>query len=149
MNIERYEYRVRPDYFDFEFISTGPKGSIKKIARFTLIKSNSIPFYNLSFGDWNEIKVAIDDENVTNNNDTEKVLATVAAIVIDFSNHFPDAIIYAEGSTLARTRRYQMGIAKFWNEIKLIFKVFGIKSDGSMEPYRKNVNYIAFWAQRI
>ena len=116
---------------------------------FSLVKSKGIPFYNLAFGDWvNETK-KLDDTAVSNNGDKLKVLSTVATIVIDFTNRYPGVIIYAEGSTPTRTRLYQMGINQLWNEVKLLFQVYGMKSDDKLEPFRKNENYEAFLAHRI
>lgn len=54
----------------------------------------------------------IDDLSVSNNQDTKKVLATVAKTVVDFIEQHPKAIVM-EGSTPARTRPYQMGIRSF------------------------------------
>ena len=143
-----YDYISNKEHLDYEFYSVGPKGKIKKIVRFTMIESNGLQFYNLGFGDWNEETEAINDFAVTNNADIEKVLGTVAAIVVEFTRQFEDAIIYAEGSTLARTRRYQMGINKLWNEIYLYYDIYGVTMEEIIEPFRKNVNYAAFWLRR-
>ncbi|SIS92468.1 hypothetical protein SAMN05421788_102120 [Filimonas lacunae] len=79
----------------------------------------------------------MNDMVITNNSDTEKVLATVAAIVVDFTSRFPDTLIYAEGSSPSRTRKYRMGITRLWNEIVPHFEIFGIKDDDTLEPYKK------------
>ena len=83
----------------------------------------------------------------SNNHDAEKVLATVARAVIQFTNIYLDAFIVAEGSTPSRTRRYQMGINKFWEEIEPDFKVFGLSKDGGFEPFRSGKNYAGFGVQ--
>ena len=72
---------------------------------------------------------------ISNNQDAERVLATVASTVIDFTDHYPDVIIYAEGSTDSRTRRYQMGINKYWSEIDPIFEVFGLMENQGFQPF--------------
>jgi hypothetical protein len=148
MQIELYEYKIDQQHLDYEFFSDGIKGKIRKVVRFTLGHSNGIPFYTLGFGDWNEEMNAIDDFAITNNADVEKVLATVGAIVVDFTTRFPDAVIYAEGSTPSRTRRYQMGINKAWNEIHDAYDIYGVKMNEIIEPFAKNVNYEAFWLKR-
>jgi hypothetical protein len=113
MNLPRYRYSVDESFLEYEFFSSGPKGLIRKVVRFTLRSSNDgSPFYNLAFGDWDEAKQQVDDLIVSGNEDTEHVLATIAAIIIDFSNHFGDVAIFEEGSTTTRTRLYQMGINK-------------------------------------
>ena len=48
----------------------------------------------------------INDSVVTNNNDTEKVFATVVSAVYAFTYINPEAWVYATGSTEARTRLY-------------------------------------------
>jgi hypothetical protein len=76
------------------------------------------------------------------------VLATVAATVIDFCNHYPNALICAEGSTFSRTRRYQMGINKYWQEIEPNFDVFGLIENEGFIPFKPGKNYLAFVVRR-
>lgn len=54
---------------------------------------------------------------MSNNNDREKVLATVAAIVIDFTNRKPDAMVLMDGGTDSRKRLYQMKVSNHIKEI--------------------------------
>lgn len=96
MNLEQYNIEVTEDFLEYNFYSKGPKGAIKKIVRFTKVKVSHHTYYNLGFGDWNERENRIDDFIISNNRDAERVLATVAATVIDFTDHFPDVLIYAE-----------------------------------------------------
>ena len=117
MNIAKYKYSVSDTYLDFEFDSDGPKGIIRKVVRYSYQVANGVSYYNLGFGDLDSSTGRINDLVVTNNKDREKVLATVAGTVLDFTKQFPDAIVYAKGSTLARTRLYQIGIAANWDEI--------------------------------
>ena len=51
MQLPRYLYRTNNNFLDYEFNSIGPKGSIKKVVRFTQIGVN---IYNLGFGDLEE-----------------------------------------------------------------------------------------------
>jgi hypothetical protein len=144
MNIVKYEYSVSDTYLDFEFDSDGPKGKVKKVVRYSYQVANGVSYYNLGFGDLDPSTGRINDLVVTNNKDREKVLATVAATVLDFTKRFPDAIIYAKGSTLARTRLYQIGIAANWDEIDSVLYVYGYEKDRGWEPFRKNVSYGGF-----
>ncbi len=148
MNLEQYEAEASEDSLKYNFYSNGPKGAIKKFVRFTKARISGYTYYNLSFGDWNEKENRIDDFVVSNNEDTERVLATVAATVIDFSNHYPNALIYVEGSTAARTRRYQMGINKYWREIADIFEVFGLDENSGFVSFERGRNYMAFVVKR-
>src|SRR5688572_5112617 len=103
MNLDRYEYTVNESLLDFEFCSDGPNGKIKKTVSFNPYNSNGVTYFNIAFGDWNENSNQIDDQSVSNNEDTTKVLATVAAAILDFTGYFPDLAVYAKGSTPART----------------------------------------------
>ena len=148
MNVERYAYKSSDTFLDYEFYSKGPKGDIKKVVRFSLVKLPNTPYYNLGFGDWNEEKQRIDDFIVSNNEDAERVLVTVAGAVMDFTNHYPDSIIYAEGSSASRTRRYQMGINKYWTEIEQLFDVYGLIENEGFQPFVRGRNYKAFVVKR-
>lgn len=124
----------------FEFLSSGPKGSIKKVVQYAFYEDN---IYNLGFGDWDEETQSIRDDVRSNNQDRDKVLATVAYTVFEFMKHHPGAVIYAQGSSDAKTRLYQMGVANNWLEIKQLFDVQGFFG-GDWEPFRKGRNYQAF-----
>lgn len=100
--------------------------------------------YNLGFGDFNEDLSEVDDLSVSNNQDTKKVLATVAQTVIDFAKEHPKAIIVARGSTASRTRLYQMGISQFWHEIERLFFVKGFRNN-EWHLYEKGKNFEAFF----
>lgn len=120
-----------------------PNGKIKKVVRFTPRNAGGVTYFNLGFGDWNETKRRIDDRAISNNHDRDKILATVAFVVLEFTAHFADVWVYAQGSTPARTRLYQMGIAAYWNEIVALLNVFGY-ANGKWESFRKHINYEAF-----
>src|SRR5687767_4890066 len=106
MNLERYEFEAHESLEQFKFISEGPNGKVKKLVEFIPRNMNGITYFNLSFGDWDEKNEEIDDLTISNNQDTKKVLATVSATVLAFTEQFPDMSIYATGSTPARTRLY-------------------------------------------
>ena len=148
MNINTYSYPISDIHLNFEFDSTGPKGKIRKIVLYRLQHANNIDYFNLGFGDLNPKTGKIDDLVVTDNQDREKILATVAGTVLQFTQHFPDAMVYAEGSTPARTRLYQIAIAANWNEIEPLLHVFGYHQEEGWQPFRKNVNYQAFLVTR-
>lgn len=104
--------------------------------------------YNLGFGDFNEETGEINDEIVSRNGDTEKVLATVANTANEFWEEYPDSLLFfrgsqTEGEKPLRTRLYQMGINKYMNEISAIVDVFGFIND-EWEEFQINKNYNAF-----
>lgn len=143
---DRYDVKTAPDFTSFEFNSTGPKGTVSKVVRYTEINLRS--FYNLGFGDKDELTGFISDLTVTNNNDSQKVLATVAATLYAFTEAYPNATVIATGSTEARTRLYGMGIANNLETIKLDFEVLGLAVAGEWEPFRKDTTYGAFLVTR-
>lgn len=121
----------------------GPNGSIKKVVEFYRLQKLEAEVFNLAFGDWNEDNHRINDMAVSNNADRDKVLATIAATITDFMKDHPDAIIVAAGSTMSRTRLYQMGIAMAWDEINQRFEILGYVNN-AWQPFQKGVNYSAF-----
>src|SRR5690606_4777621 len=124
MNLDRYTFRSNNSHLDFEFESSGPNGKITKVVRFSPQNANGITYFNLGFGDIDE-NGNVNDLCKSNNNDRDKILATIASIVLEFTAHFPDVMVYAQGSTASRTRLYQMGISANWDEIKSVMEVYG------------------------
>jgi hypothetical protein len=136
-----YKVDISPDFKIFEFESIGPKGNIIKVVRYTEI--NVKGFYNLGFGDKDPLTGFINDLTVTNNGDSNKVLATVAATLYAFIDQNPEAVVIATGSTEARTRLYRMGITNNLESIERDFFVFGLAND-EWKPFSKNTTYGAF-----
>lgn len=147
MNLERYDYSTNETFLDYEFESDGPNGKIKKIVRFSPANVNGTTYFNLILGDWNNKTKTIDDTAVSNNMDTERILATAASTVLNFTDQFPDVPVFARGSTPARTRLYQMGISRNLKEINVLLEVYGLY-ESKWEPFSKNMNYDAFLAVR-
>ncbi len=145
MKLPRYELKAEKSLMVFEFISEGPKGQIPKLIKFseTTLKG----FYNLAFGDKNLETGEIDDTVVSNNGDSEQVLATVVSAVYSFTEQENEAWVYATGSTKSRTRLYRMGITKHFDEVKQDFSVFGLL-DGEWEDFTKEIDFTAFLVRR-
>ena len=136
-----YKVDTSPDFETFEFTSVGSKGNITKVVRYTEI--NVKGYYNLGFGDKDPITGFISDLSVTNNGDSQKVLATVAATLYAVIEYHPGAYIIATGSTEARTRLYRMGITNNLEAIEKDFFIFGLTA-ADWKPFRKNIAYGAF-----
>lgn len=146
MNLERYGYSTANNYHNYSFYSEGPKGHIKKTVTYTKIFDDPIA-YNLAFGDEDNKSGVISDTTITDNKDRDIVLATVAATIIEFSERFGNHYIYATGSTLSRTRLYQMAIAKFLDEITEDFEVYGY-ANNDWHKFERNSNYEALMVKR-
>jgi uncharacterized protein YlxP (DUF503 family) len=143
MNVEQYSVIPDNSNLSFKFQSIGPKGVIKKRVLFRKIISSNENYYNLSFGDWDEQRGRADDLAITNNNDTDKVLSTVANTILKFVQHFPDSNILIIGSTKSRTRLYQMAIRRNIVEIENLFYLQGLRN-GIWELYKPGINFDAF-----
>jgi hypothetical protein len=142
---DRYEVEVDDSITLFEFVSEGKNGKIKKLVRYS--RTNVKNMYNLGFGDKNEQTGKIDDKVITDNGDSEKVLATVAATIYAFTAQNPKDYVYITGSNEARTRLYRIGISRYYNEISNDFEVRGLQNN-AWKPFKPNGNYKAFLIKR-
>ncbi|TKK64018.1 hypothetical protein FC093_23445 [Ilyomonas limi] len=145
MKVEKYNLKSETGLTRFEFISEGPRGAIRKLIEFQATTDPGL--FNLAFGDKDPLTGSIDDLSVSDNGDTEKVLATVIAALYAFCDKYPDAYIYASGSTKARTRLYRMGITKYYDQMRADFYLYGQIGDDFPE-FELGVDYDGFLAQR-
>jgi hypothetical protein len=143
----KYLYKSEQSFNIYEFTSEGKNGLIRKMVEFQKTEAEGI--FNLAFGDYDERTQAIDDLKVTNNGDSQKVLATVASIVFVFMEKHSRAMIYATGSTDTRTRLYRMGISTNIQEIKADFNVYGLRLEGLWEEFAIGEDYQAFLISKI
>lgn len=141
MQLDKYEMKASKSLMRFEFDSIGPKGKIKKRIQFKRF-STARHVYNIGFGDIIDGS-DIDDLAVSANNDSKKILATVASAVTEFLQKHPDNYIYASGSTAARSRLYKIGISNNLEEIQGKFEVYGYYND-QWELFEKNKPYQEF-----
>jgi len=122
MLADYYQVETAADFQTFDFVSVGPKGRIIKEVRYREIGVEDF----FGFGDKDPVTGYLSDTTVTDNGDSQKVLATVAATLYAFTDHYPQATIIATGSTEARTRLYRMGIANNLTVIEEDFTVLGL-----------------------
>ncbi len=145
MDLPKYELSAESSLSIFEFTSIGPKGEIQKIIKFS--ETHLKDFYNLGFGDKETETGKLNDKVVSNNGDSDKVLATVVSAVYAFTDLNPNAWVYATGSTKSRTRLYKMGISKYLDKVGNDFEVFGLKDD-TWILFNKEIEYDAFVVKR-
>lgn len=141
MNVNTYELKTDEEEILFEFTSIGKKGKIKKVVQYVRISDSN--YFNLGFGDWNEITGEIEDEVISNNGDLFRVLATVFSTLDVFFRWHPNAVVFLSGSTESRTRLYRIGIANNLSVLKSDFKLFG-RQKGKFYPFMKNCDYDGF-----
>jgi hypothetical protein len=148
VDLDKYTITASEDFLRYTFYSTGPRGSIKKIVNFDLFKIWDNEYYNLGLGDWNERENRIDHTITTNNLDTEKVLASVAHIILDFSKRRPETFISFEAHTESRMRLYKMKINKYLRLIETDFELFGMTEYLELIPYNPEVKCLGFAGRR-
>lgn len=142
MELHTYPLSKTRDLKSYSFWSTGPNGFVRKVIKFQLINCDE-QLYNLAFGDSALGSDFINDRSVSNNGDTHTILGTVAQAASIFMTDHPGAVIIATGSTIARTRLYQMSISRFLGEISSNFVIKGYVN-GDWEVFTRNRNYEAF-----
>ena len=145
MLLPRYELKSDESLSVFEFMSVGRKGEIPKIVQYS--ETNLKNFYNLGFGDKDLQTGEVDDTVISDNGDSQKVLATVAATVFAFTDKYPEAWIYATGSTKSRTRLYRIGLTNNLAEITENFELYGLR-ESQWQEFAKGVEYQAFLVRR-
>lgn len=149
MNYEKYDsISGSSDSLEFEFTSDGPNGDFKKIIQFSQTVNPNI--FNLAFGDKLE-NGEIDDLIRNNNQDRNKILATIAATVYEFTSKYPSKMVFFSGSTAERTRLYRMAITKNLKELEVDFEIFGLNIVEQItvnEVFRIGKNYDGFLVKR-
>ena len=149
MNEERYhELENNADYTIFMFVSIGRNGALLKIVNFDKVDELS-DTYNLALGTMNDTG-EVDYNSVSNNGDRNKILATIAQIVIIFFRYHPGKNIYITGSDYRRTMLYQRAIHYAYDELIQLFNIYGETSFGKddYELFDKNKNYSGFVINR-
>ena len=68
------------------FYSEVPKGRIRKIIEYVELDTG---LFGLSFGDWKPGSVGLDDKARSDNDNSDKILMTVAYTILEFLGLFP------------------------------------------------------------
>lgn len=148
MRLEKYKIQFNSNRTAFEFTSEGSKGRILKRVEYSKIKYKGVKnYYNLGFGDISVNSDEIDDTVVTDNQDREKIIATVASTIFIFIKRYPKASIIIRGSNKARIRLYRMAISKYFDELSETFDIQGYFNENWL-PFEKNIDYEAFLITR-
>ncbi|HEY4063714.1 MAG TPA: hypothetical protein VGM30_17520 [Puia sp.] len=137
-------FHISDDLSVFDFISLGKNGKIHK--RIAFMRTERSGVYNLAFGDIDE-EGGIDDFSISDNGDRNKILATVAKSVDEFTKKYPRRWIIFRGSTIERTRLYRMAIGLNLEELLQRFDIYGQLNDEFL-PFYKNMPTLAFLIKR-
>jgi hypothetical protein len=147
MSISPYlNIETSSDFQVYDFESTG-KEKNKKRVRFDLIDKPE-QIYNLALctilSDGTE-----DCETASRNGDMDPVLETTAHIAIIYTNRFPDRKVFFRGSNEVRSRKYQIGIARYLEVVMKDFFIEGLLINNLnkiilREPFQNGKNYTGF-----
>lgn len=97
--------------------------------------------------DLNSLSGKMDFSAISDNGDTQKILATIYFAIFDFTNEYPQSNVIFFGNSTARNRLYRMAINHELKEISKTFDILGLWND-SWIPFLLNKNYNAFWISR-
>lgn len=157
MNYPRYDILTSTQLEIFEFVSDGKKGKIEKIIQFEKIDFRDEIIYNLAFGD-KKYKVVngittlyVDDSITSENGDRDKILATVAAAVYEFTAAYCDRLVIFTGSDDRRTRLYRMALSKNYDELSKDFDIFGLEKDDDLlvrKSFNSGITFFAYLIKR-
>lgn len=143
MHTQSYEYLSDSSCRIFRFTSSGRR-NIDKIVVFNSIEPPGC--YSLLLGDLAG-DGSIDVSGKSNNGDAEIVLSTVAKIIDCFLSQYQGSKIYFEGSTSARTRLYQIAIAKQLPDLITSFNIQGF-DNGELRDFQPGRSYQGFVVSR-
>lgn len=149
MKYEKYEsLLISADALEFKFISEGPKGKIQKVVQF--IATSDAGIYNLAFGDLLP-NGGVDDHIKDDNQDRNKILATVAATIYEFTARYPEKMVFFTGSTLGRTRLYRIALTTNSRELEEDYEIYGVnlvRGAYFAEPFVKMKEYSGLLIKR-
>jgi hypothetical protein len=144
MNEPAYPLLISTDALIYKFDSVSDQRLIHKAIEFSAFPTNAI-FYNLALVDI-EDDGTTNDLVISNNQDMNRVMATVFKAMRLFFDKYPNKLVYFRGSdeTGLRTRLYRVLISRELEEATKMFVIYGQLSEYSYEEFSPNRPYIAF-----
>jgi len=99
MHQPRYDLVVSPNRSRYEFVSVGPRGSIRKVVEYTYL--DELAIWNLGFGDVNPVTDEISDDVISDNEDGRKVMTTVLMTLFTFFGEYSGDTVILLGAIRA------------------------------------------------
>ncbi|GAB2548464.1 DUF6934 family protein [Spirosoma aerophilum] len=148
MNEPAYPFDVSNDALNYQFTSVGKEHTISKRIQFTPFPDNAL-LYNLALGDVMP-DGNLDDSIISNNQDLNRVMATVFRAILSFFDRYPSKLVYFQGSDEAgiRTRLYRVLITRELDKATELFTIYGCDASKSIEEFTPNRDYTGFIFQR-
>lgn len=125
----------------FTFISKGRNGEINKAVLFQNIEED---LFNLVLLDYDVLNETWSDENISNNGDIVKVLATVMYIITVFLASKPNVQVYIQANSETRNKLYNRLFQNYFNEFESKFEVMAYKNF-EIQPYSATEKYEKFY----
>ncbi|RDI14574.1 DUF6934 family protein [Flavobacterium sp. AG291] len=154
MEGSQYELSSNGDFTVFEFTSDGKSGSIYKIVKYSKTLNENV--YNLGLGDIifnDDTTVEVDDINLSNNSDWNKVINTVVYSVYIFSSVYPKAYVLFGSNNTVKMRLYRMFLSRNLIEITKNFVVYGAvhNAEGKLVnvPFTTSQDVEGYFVKRI
>ncbi len=131
-------------------MSSGPKGDLLKLVKFSAFPQVA-DSSNLALG--TKRGEVVDYEETTNNNDRDKIIATIFYIARMFSYAYPDQKIFIKGRNQITTRLYRGAINHGYDEIIREYFIYGgvyteINGRYTFESFIPSKQYDAFLFER-
>jgi hypothetical protein len=138
MKYERYYSIYEDDDLGiFEFMSIGKNGVVRKRIEFAKTETKGV--YSLAFGNV-RVDGSLDDQDISDNGDRNKVLATVAGAVDRYTIRYPRRWIYFCGNTPAKTRLYRIAVGLNLEDLSKTFEIFAaVEGQENYIPFQKNM----------
>jgi hypothetical protein len=146
MNYETYTIRYGHDLSVADFESIGRHGVIRK--RVAFMPTSTPEVFYLAYGDL-EDDGEINDYSRSNNGDRNKILATIAKVIVEYTARYPERFIHFMGSTVERTRLYRMAISIHLEELSELFEIYAeVENSIELALFHKNMKVNAFLIKR-
>ncbi|MCF0051753.1 hypothetical protein LXM25_16930 [Dyadobacter sp. LJ53] len=135
-----YQLTVLNEAFRFDFMSVGRNQIPKTI---TFYKTDDPRLFTLTLATVRP-DGSLDTKTVSNNGDMEKILVTVYKAIDIFLSNRSSVIVGFSGNTDARTRLYQIAIAKHFFYLSEHFNIWGL-TNNDIESFCINRKYLGFF----
>jgi hypothetical protein len=139
---ENYPYIDVEASATFFFFSEGVKGKVPKVVLFTPKEGQT---WSLAFGDLTPN--GVDVKVISGNLDWVKVMNTVIAVVEQFTEAYPERLVYFKPVDEKRKVLFNWIIQSRKAELENLYLLFGIKEDKE-EQYQTGKTYDAFVLRR-
>jgi hypothetical protein len=140
--LQAYPIEHSEDKLYYRFVSKGAENDIVKIVTYEDMGTDE---WNLAFGDANADETDFDDKIITNNQDMRRVIQTVFATGLIFSEAYPERKIQIKPVDRQRKLLYNRVFQDRHTAIEEFYTIYGVSfTDGAEELYDSRKIYDGF-----